>query len=421
MRRMKKFHGVPASSSPKWTRAWKMTTEIFSSLNLIYMSKSVSTDSIRTTFIMEPTSSARQRTPLTPGLPPTASNQPPPQQQAAATSNSSRISLQQPRSHFPSPRTLLFLLLTISLTGSLLSLYLTNPAITSFRSRLPAPYLTTSSHPSGAILPRPDLPYFANKSNLLNQWFVKKGWGWTSALWAIFVGVEFVLGSSGSSRGEPSRTGETRNGRKGEVLKDHLRRYALATTYWFYLTQATWFLLPRLSPSISHHLLLLSGAQCYPSSFGSAIIDAQNGIEAGSGGVCSGAKGEYWKGGHDVSGHTFLLIHSVLLLYSTILPTLRRSSYFTHPSLTSSSSTSSSSGPPSPSTPQALSQSNSNSLTSPVNLASIAVLTLIVLWNFMLWNTSLYFHTPLEKFTGALFAVVGWAFSELGSGRQGLL
>lgn len=99
----------------------------------------------------------------------------------------------------------------------------------------------------------------------------------------------------------------------------------------------------------------------------------------------------YWVGGHDLSGHAFLLSMSTLFLLSEIAPTLAQT-------YLSSSST--------PSVAKRIEQASRNR-----RYAALAIVMLISLWYWMLLMTSLYFHTPQEKFTGLLAGVVGWWLS----------
>lgn len=272
-----------------------------------------------------------------------------------------------PRRHRQTPYIVPFLtlLLLTATLGTLLSLR-TSSTLTSFRSRLPASSLSTTS-----LLPK-SIPYFADKRNVLNQVFVKQAWAWTTAVWATFVLASFLPGATA-----PRRT--------QAVLTAHVRRYVLATLYWWYLTQSTWFF--GVGPSLSHRVLLYSGAECVPS----ALSSDGGGMSAFvEGGKCDGRKGDYWRGGHDVSGHTFLLVHASLFLWETIAPSLPTlfPSFFPH----------------SPrATPRPTRQPN------PIlQLATLPALALILLWWWMLLMTSLFFHTPAEKVSGMMFALAGW-------------
>jgi hypothetical protein len=213
---------------------------------------------------------------------------------------------------------------------------------------------------------------------------------------------------------------------------------------WFYsaslaITVTTW----AFGPGLSDRILVYSGAQCLQSSLSSdtlkdhaqssnpnaAILEPSHCIspswqaveDAGgaqeevgiplptaaepmstvvSSGSSSGStkhvkasevsktKRAYWVGGHDLSGHAFLLSMSSLFLLSEIAPTLS-GTY-----LSSSSGTS---------VAKRVEQASKQR-----RYAALAIVALISLWYWMLLMTSLYFHTPQEKFTGLLAGVIGW-------------
>lgn len=109
------------------------------------------------------------------------------------------------------------------------------------------------------------------------------------------------------------------------------------------------------------------------------------------------------QGGHDASGHVFILMLSSLLLLEEVTPYL---SYYGQAVLPASLS-----ARLSPLLPRSL-RAKRDPYRGPRALPSIAATTatliLVGLWVFSLVNTSLYFHTPAEKASGALFALVSW-------------
>ena len=272
------------------------------------------------------------------------------------------------------------------------------------RSRLPAAMMASGVGANSS--------YFADKRNLFNVYFVKQAWAWTTLCFFAFVATShlFPPKSTAISVTSSDRTNS---------LWIHARRYLLATLFWFYVTQATWFF--GLGPSLSHYILLATGAQCVPSDLTAGGTPATVGGSTGTGGVlgmspalevdmgiCRSADGKsYWQGGHDVSGHTFLLVHASLLLLTTIAPTLPYlfpsiRNYFYPPLAPSPSSTAT---PVKISAPASISPAH--------RYATYFVLSLISLWWFMLLQTALNFHHWSEKATGFAFAVVGWIVSGL--------
>ena len=102
-----------------------------------------------------------------------------------------------------------------------------------------------------------------------------------------------------------------------------------------------------------------------------------------------------WKGGHDISGHTFIMVLSSLLLLEDIAPYLAN--------LASTSAIGRKLFPPAAGRAQ-LKALN----TTPGKVAIGATLALLALWSWMLLNTAIYFHTPQEKISGLLVAFLAW-------------
>lgn len=219
-------------------------------------------------------------------------------------------------------------------------------------------YLDTSN-PLLTNLPHPlhKSHYFASKSNVLNVHFIKRIWGWTSAAFLALL----LTSPESSAALRPRRV---------RVLQ-----FITATSVWLAFT--SWF----FGPSVLDRLISSTGGQCllslpsgelvsvpfehcyahtwlspssHPTLFTEAILDKD------------------WRGharlrrGHDVSGHVFLLTMSVLFLVDQLRVSFRtRSTWTTVHRVT-------------------------------VTFAA----TVIALSLFSMWNTSVYFHTPFEKFTG---------------------
>jgi ATP adenylyltransferase len=121
--------------------------------------------------------------------------------------------------------------------------------------------------------------YFARKDNVLNTLFVKRGWAWVTvaaAAWAL---------------SHPAAAGRAR----GLAV-----RWAAVTGWWFLVTR--WF----FGPAIVDRGFRLSGGRC-------EVAEAR--VEEGGAAVgevltaaaCK-AVGGSWSGGHDISGHVFMLV-----------------------------------------------------------------------------------------------------------------
>ncbi|CAO1619992.1 unnamed protein product [Sympodiomycopsis kandeliae] len=297
---------------------------------------------------------------------------------------------------------------------------------------------------------------FAQKSNWINVYFIKYAWAWTTLawlaqLWTLRSPVAPDVKGKGKAReyddsnggdDENSSTIEDQDGTIASPLAKSLLRYLIATFSW--IVFATWF----FGPSIIERIMTSSGGVCLPHhsltdgisnlsgeasqvppgagfSLPQAPIDAAF-CRAGKRGISreerpdifrtahlivsdtvgSGRLRGKWKGGHDVSGHVFILALSSLFLLEELSPylvsffkTYLPASLFAiveqyvFPQATSRRLRN----------PYLGSQAKINTT------VTIAILALIGLWLFSLVNTSLFFHTPQEKVSGALLAVVSWA------------
>lgn len=192
------------------------------------------------------------------------------------------------------------------------------------------------------VLFTPQPTYFSQKRNIFNVFFVKYGWLWTTLIYAYHA----------------ARLRRTR------PLQAVLR-WALATAWWVLVTQ--WC----FGPPLMDRMFLLTGGLCEVVN----VVDKSK-LTApellGTSAACKLAKG-HWKGGHDLSGHVFMLTHASLFLLSEIMPTLQ--------------------------------MGNAKQCT---HSATWAVGALLSLWWWMLVMTGVYFHTWREKITGILASAVQW-------------
>lgn len=223
-----------------------------------------------------------------------------------------------------------------------------------------------TSNPVLAHLPHPLAAshYFANKRNILNVYFIKKAWGWTTAA--------FLLNWSTSPY--RFRTGH------------RLVQYLLATFAWLLFT--AWF----FGPSLFERLTVASGGQCvlnvpsgdhvvvpYSLCYSRSTITPATHPDLFASPAFASLSLDHsafptgWIGtprlrrGHDVSGHIFLLTLSILLLVDQLRPSFvgtRRQWSAWH------------------------------------YAAIVANISLIAVWFLGVGTTSIYFHSPLEKFTG---------------------
>lgn len=158
--------------------------------------------------------------------------------------------------------------------------------------------------------------------------------------------------------------------------------HTLPSTSWFF------------GHSLLHRVWLMTGAQC--------VIEDVNGDSEGTpatpllvpvnhlecypqqlpadGSFTTQSNPAKWVGGHDVSGHTFLLVLSAYIIYITLKPC------FAH--LTKEDSARDEKAP------------LQRSVSAVHRVAVYSSIALLVLWIWMLLVTCVYFHTPFEKLTG---------------------
>ncbi|CUS12864.1 unnamed protein product [Tuber aestivum] len=207
--------------------------------------------------------------------------------------------------------------------------------------------------------------HFSRKRNPFNVFFVKYGWLWTTLVFLIHASR---LRSSSKARA--------------------LLRYAVATIWWVLVTR--WF----FGPPIMDQLFLATRGKCQPADPDPMHAEEEVGTAQMifTSAACKVAGGK-WSGGHDLSGHVFLLTHASLFLWSELLPTLIHSG-----------------------TAGRESAGVSWSEIFPILIRSAAArrenaggLALLVLWWWMLLMTGVYFHTWLEKATGWIAGIAQWA------------
>ncbi|KAI8871439.1 hypothetical protein GQ42DRAFT_162011 [Ramicandelaber brevisporus] len=220
---------------------------------------------------------------------------------------------------------------------------------------------------------RSKLPYFANKNNVLNTMFVKMAWMWTTV--AILPYATIVL-----SRVADSTQSISYNIRK---VRNIALRWVAATAYWYLMTQ--WC----FGPPIFDRIFSWSGGACHRVSMtalkpGIATLSTAGGL-AGMGTLdivhsygCRRAGGR-WFGGHDVSGHCFLLTHALMYMYEEVSPYLFNPVAYRryHASI-------------------------------PTRLWGAFLTMIMMIWYWMLFMTAVYFHDTPEKFFGTTIGILYW-------------
>ncbi|KAI4255529.1 MAG: hypothetical protein L6R42_006680 [Xanthoria sp. 1 TBL-2021] len=178
-----------------------------------------------------------------------------------------------------------------------------------------APYSATSqSHP-------PDMApnYFALKKNVFNVWFVKVGWFWFTVAWAVWVVMGMGMVGLRRSRAPLSQKGriveldddeeeeEDEKEEKDGVLVltpqklQSVLRWVVVTFWWMVVTQ--WC----FGPALIDRGFRLTGGQCELMRSDTARQEMGDVREFVTGAACKIAGGK-WKGGHDISGHVFILV-----------------------------------------------------------------------------------------------------------------
>ncbi|CRG85812.1 FIT family protein scs3 [Talaromyces islandicus] len=138
--------------------------------------------------------------------------------------------------------------------------------------------------------------YFARKNNIFNLYFVKVGWVWITF---AFLGLLLT---------QPYFTKASSSGLRGKRSAQAFLRYSVVTLAWFLTTQ--WF----FGPAIIDRAFVLTGGKCEvltpatTAAAGGVAADSWEEIKLILTGAACKAAGGAWRGGHDVSGHVFMLV-----------------------------------------------------------------------------------------------------------------
>lgn len=220
--------------------------------------------------------------------------------------------------------------------------------------------------------------YYNDKNNILNQLFVKKGWLWTTVVISMLY-----IGAYISNHPHVSSINT------GKVAIRAIVNYAISTIWWWLFTQKC-FGLPLMDK-----IFLWTGGKCVNvqaenlgshAQFFTQVADVYESNSVGSV-ACRRVRGS-WEGGHDPSGHVFLMVHLSLYLFFEMMQfidgdvlTKWKSFYSKFKAKPSISSLG----------------------LFVLNHPYLPALWLVGLWWFMLLMTNIYFHTILEKLVGLGF------------------
>ncbi|XP_054014042.1 acyl-coenzyme A diphosphatase FITM2 [Hylaeus anthracinus] len=214
--------------------------------------------------------------------------------------------------------------------------------------------------------------YFSRSDNALNQYFVKWGWGWLLTVTVPWVAL----------------TAHTLGCGRRSILLKHLGRLGLATIAWLLWTKLFHYIETNYGRCLNtRDVQLQTKAKCLQS-------------------------GRFWSG-IDISGHTFILIYSSLILaeegssligWEGIKDLIMREE---HSRVT----------PNEPSVGPLRNLSNFDleflkkahrALTPYLRGLFVAMTLQQLLWDIMLISTILYYHIMIEKFMGGVAAILTW-------------
>ncbi|KAE8349451.1 inositol phospholipid synthesis and fat-storage-inducing TM-domain-containing protein [Aspergillus coremiiformis] len=221
----------------------------------------------------------------------------------------------------------------------------------------------TPSIAADVNLPQHPVNYFARKDNVFNVYFVKIGWLWITAAFAslLFSQPTYTAPSSQQAR------------RIGQALA----RYSLTTLVWYLTTQ--WF----FGPAIIDRSFVITGGKCE-----NVVLQAEEGRASlhtlATATACKSAGGA-WRGGHDVSGHVFMLVLATAMLAFETIGALSGASDIDNGNKKS--------------------EDGNRESTVPRKWSVWFVGAVVGLSWWMLLMTAIWFHTWFEKFTGLLIAL----------------
>ncbi|KAG5347745.1 FITM protein, partial [Acromyrmex charruanus] len=214
--------------------------------------------------------------------------------------------------------------------------------------------------------------YFSRSDNALNQYFVKWGWGWLLSIIVPWV----VL------------TAHTLGCGRRRILLRHLARVILATCAWLIWTKLFNYIETNYGRCLgTRDIHVQSKAKCLQS-------------------------GRFWSG-LDISGHTFILIYSSLILAeegSSLIGWEGIKDLIMREEHTRSVPTETSTGPLRNLSDDDLGflKKAHRALTPYLRGLFVAMTLQQLLWDIMLVSTMLYYHIMIEKFLGGAAAVITW-------------
>ena len=204
--------------------------------------------------------------------------------------------------------------------------------------------------------------YFAHKSNIFNLYFVKIGWAWTTLAFLFFALFQ-------------SEAGGLRLPAVTKSLLQAVLRLSFLTLWWVVVSQ--WC----FGPGLVDRSFRLTGGACESEPARTGWPLHYDSLKSLTEAECKSAGGR-WRGGHDISGHVFLLTMSSAALLQEYWPA--RCARISERSKR-----------PPPSTSQ--SPDTATLRSEQWTLEELLLVAVVILDLWMLLMTSIYFHTLLEK------------------------
>ncbi|KAK3302653.1 inositol phospholipid synthesis and fat-storage-inducing TM-domain-containing protein [Chaetomium strumarium] len=242
--------------------------------------------------------------------------------------------------------------------------------------------------------------YFARKDNWLNVLFVKRGWAWITGAFLVFVGTHpaFRIRVRGGEGGD--------GGWNMKRVGGALMRWGMVTAWWVFVTQ--WF----FGPPIIDRGFRWTGGKC-------EVVETQ--VTKGEGSVgdiftaaaCRSAGGS-WRGGHDISGHVFLLVlGSYFLVQEVGWVAARWARYLGEERSVVMHDGAVKGAQIEMERRDRQEEDDVRELTvlEALGHGGTLVAAVVVLCGWMLLMTAIYFHTWFEKLTGLLVASAGLYFT----------
>lgn len=149
--------------------------------------------------------------------------------------------------------------------------------------------------------PESAVNYFARKDNIFNLYFVKIGWAWFTVAFATLLVSQRVY------RAPPSSPSSIQQAKQRRLLQAS-GRYVAATAAWYLMTQ--WF----FGAPVIDRGFVMTGGRCEKLASAAGDITSSARVEQAFSATTCKTAGGAWTGGHDVSGHVFMLILATAVL-----------------------------------------------------------------------------------------------------------